>query len=590
MAIGPLDELRTRLTLDGNFKKEADEAKKAAEKLTDELENLEDTANAVEEANGKMGVMMKNAMVNAVSFSPVLGQLATSAAQASIAIGTNLGIALSNTVTFLTSPVGIAVAAGVATAALLAMASAGAYATGVFGGLLTTIGSFAPTLLSTFGTVMGPLLSIPFINAAKEMDRFQRQFTAIFGGSEQGQMVTDWMEQYGLTSALSQDSLAKMIKTLGLSGLDVARYLPIMETFTFLGAGSPDENAEDIASIVRRLVGGQTTDALGPEGIGRLGINKKMLEVYGASFDSQGKFLGDTQDALDVLEKLSKESPMLKDLKGVMEASMDTRWSNVMDSIRLAIVDFGKTIKDYALPVFEKVGEWLRNLTNNGAITKFAEKFGSMIGDPEKLKPILAGVLTFLEHFPAMIKMASLYIATMSRTVRAMLDTVADALANFGKIKIGDHEIRLAPNINDIGEAMKVGLAQSDQITDYVGGVFDGKTYGDTYRKYMEQMSNPGTGNNPVLPGSQQAPTDPDVVKTQELLAGIENNTRQMVEAQRLILGGGELGQQGITATSVFGRKSGGGGRRGGFVGDRLSAVLMDIFDEMIEGERRAMA
>ncbi|ARU40215.1 hypothetical protein CCB80_03295 [Armatimonadetes bacterium Uphvl-Ar1] len=581
MAIGPLDELRTRLTLDGNFKKEADEAKKAAEKLSNELENLEDTANAVEEANGKMGVMMKNAMINAVSFSPVLGQLATSAAQASVAIGTNLGIALSNTVTFLTSPVGIAAGATIAAAAMMAMASAGSYLGGVMSGLLTTFAALAPTIATLAATIGGPLLAIPFMNAAKEMDRYERQFAAIFGGSKQGKQAAGAMQQYGLKSSIDQLPLAGMIKTLGLSGLDVNRYLPMMETFSFLGRGDASQNADDVSSIIRRLMGGQTSDALGPDGVGRLGINKKMLEMYGASFDSQGKFLGDTQDALDVLEKLSKDSPMLKDLKAVMEASVDTRWSNVMDAIRAAITDFGKTIKDSALPVFEKVAEWLRNLTNNGTITKLAEKMGNMIGDPEKLKPLVAGILTFLEKLPAIANLA----VQMVQEIALAMDNVIKRAVNF----MGS----LAGPLGKwwLGEKYKEGMAGIDGVAD-IGKAFFSETgsFGVTFKKNLDLLNTPGAPKDSAFPASQQAPTDPDVVKTQELLAGIENNTRQMVEAQRLILGGGELGQQGITATSVFGRKSSGGGRRGGFVGDRLSSVLMDIFDEMIEGERRAMA
>lgn len=586
MAIGPLDELKTRLTLEGDFTNKAKDAKKAAEDLGAEVNDLSGKADQSGQSFLGFKEHVAQAMVRVVQMNPVLQSLSRSAAQMAAQMGAQLGAALSRVITLLASPAGIAVAAGVATLAIQALSFAAGGAVGVFGSLLTTLGSMAPAILSTFGTVVGPALSLPFIKASAEMDRYRRQFGAIFGGGQQGQQVAKWMQEYGLKSALSQTSLAEMIKTLGLAQLDVARYLPILETFTFLGKGSPDESASDIASIIRRLMGGQTADAFGPEGLGRFGISRKMLEQFGAKFDKGGAFMGTTQEALDVLERLATESPVLKDLRAVMESSTDTRLSNAWDAVQLAITKIGDVLAMTALPVIEKITEWVRNLASNGAVTTIAQKFGSLIGDPDKLKPILAWLITFAERFPSLLRLAAMFVQQMALTMRNMLDSVADALVKIGKIPL--------PGFREVGAAgygLKEGLATGDALVTGIEGMFSGEgMMGRAYKKNLELLDNPGDTSDPSLPGGAGQIEDPDAIKNTEHLAAIEKNTRQLVEAQRIILGGGELGRLGVTAVDVFGKGASGSRYGSGSVGHRLTSAIYDAFDEYMAGMRRAGA
>lgn len=580
---GPLDILITRLLLQDDFSEKAEKAKKKAGELSEELEALKD-------ANGNLSALMRNAAIDAMKASPALMQVVGSAARAAMSVGGGLGRAAASAVSLLATPQGLAVAAGIAAAALAVLANAAAYAGGLIGGLLTNLGMAVPTLITAFSTALGPALSLPFIKASAEMDRFERQFTAIFGGQRQGQMVTKFMQQYGLTSALNQSSLAQLIKTIGLSGNDIGRFLPVLETFTFLGNDTPDAAAEDIASIFRRLVGGQTADAFGPEGLGRFGINRKMLQMYGASFDNQGRFLGNTEDALRVLERLATESPVLKDLRAVMESSSDTQLSNAWDAVKLAITEIGKTLAITVLPVINTVTGWIRNMAESGGLQRIAEKFSSLIGNPDMFKPLIAQIMSMVETLPTVVKLVGDFIAAASRVMHTMIKSIADAMISFSTSPLGLALAAMTGGASftiplTLGTSMNAGLEAADALSAGVANFFNGTNplFPNKYNQWMAILNAPGKpGQTGPLPVAQLG-MDTETMTANQHLAAIERNTREMVEAQRIVLGGGQLGALGVTAVDVFGGRR--GPARGGSVGEVLTSSLMDdMFDRLIAG------
>jgi hypothetical protein len=86
---------------------------------------------------------------------------------------------------------------------------------------------------------------------------------------------------------------------------------------------------------------------------------------------------------------------------------------------------------------------------------------------------------------------------------------------------------------------------------------------------------------DPILKGGNDAAKQTVNQQTQ-YLAGIESNTRQMVDLQRMILGGGNLAAMGVTAVELSdmraGRGSGGASRAESMIlsGMRMMAMEMN--------------
>lgn len=571
---GPLDILRTRLVLEDDFTQKATAAKVVADDLADEL-------SAVENAGGNLGDIFRNAALDAASANPVLQNLSVTATRLSTTMGESLGSSIASTTALIASPTGMIAAATALAAAMAAVTYGVTFGAGAIGTALASVMSAAPSLLTGFATIAGPALSMPFINAAAEMDRFKRQFTAIFGGQNQGEQVAKWMQDYGLTSALNQSSLAQLIKTIGLAQQDVARFLPVLETYTFLNSDNPDAMVEDIASVFRRLVGGQTAEALGPDGLGRFGINKSLLETYGARFDKQGRFLGSTQDALLVLERLSKESPMLKDLRAVMESSIDTQQSNAFDAIKMLMTEVGELAANYVLPMITQATTWIRNLAQSGAMKDLIDAWAGIMGGTDGLKPVIAGVLTILEEMPRVLEYSALLVSATGMAISAMIKSIADALD-----MIGDASNMIIPGGGMLFKIGAQGLRDGAAFAEWLGNTperlfgEDG-AWADTYKKYMDAMTREQEKGGVLPTGTGGVSTE--TMTANQHLAAIEKNTREMVEAQRIVLGGGQLGALGVTAVDVFGGRR--GPARGGSVGEVLTSSLMDdMFDRLIAG------
>jgi hypothetical protein len=600
MAVGPLDELRTRLTLEGNFPEKAKASKVAAEEVAEAITEVEKAAKALEKEAKKLDDAMDEqasslvggasgfkryadtALQAGIRTSPVLMNIAGAGVKAATAVGANLATAAQTFASALFSPAGLIAALVIVGTTLAAITLSAGFAFGAITGGLSAILSMAPLLASTFTSVVGPALALPFIKASAEMDRYHRQFTAIFGGKEQGDQATQWMQQYGLTSPLSQPSIAQLMRVIGQGGKDVNRFMPVAETLSLAGREDPDTNARDIASIFMRLIGGQIADAFGPEGLGRFGINREMLGSAGAKFDKSGSFIGNTDDALAVLEKLTQTHPVLKDLRALMETSTDTRLSNAWDAVQLSIQKTGAVLTEKILPIIEQASEWLRNLTQNGAIENIAQKFADMVGGPNGIKGMIAYALAFIENVPRLFDAAVQLAKAVGDTLLQVVLAIGLAVKNLIPI--------IGPAIGDaIIAGAATGKSALSNLPGLASGVLDFATEGNfsgDVKRYLALMDRPGNTGSGVLPPGVATPPVDEVAN--EHLAGIERNTRELVDAQRIILGGGSLGAGGVTAADVFGRKRGGGGRGGGF-GDRIADAIYETIGEVLDGERRAM-
>ena len=101
---------------------------------------------------------------------------------------------------------------------------------GVFGAIaLPAVG--AATALAAFANSAS--------EASASFDTMKRTFAGALGGVEQGAQAMAYLENYAGKSAFGLEDLARASVQLAATGLDVGRFLPIIERFALVVARGP---------------------------------------------------------------------------------------------------------------------------------------------------------------------------------------------------------------------------------------------------------------------------------------------------------------------------------------------------------------
>lgn len=478
------------------------------------------------------------------------------------------------------------------TAAFYAMVGAA----GVVYGAMQNVGG----ALAGVGTAIIGLRALdmakPFIELAMEVDNSERRFGALLGTMEKGKLMMDWVRRYSIPSVLDAAALTGLATVLIQSGQDVARMMPVMESLALGGGGDPTQNGIELASIMRRLAGGQTADALGPEGLGRFGINRRMLEAAGAQFDTGGRFMGSPADAFAMLETLTKTNQQFRLMREMFDDSPAVRWSTAMDSVRMVSQEVGGVLANFFLPSLTKAGEYMRYLVDSGTVKRLFEGLGNMLGfsdgkGPDLFLKAIVGVVTALEMIPLVVD-----------RIRFSFQFTAEIILN--TVNMFLEAIRYIPLI---GPAAEMGIkALSTSIkTIFNAGTGIGETitegFGERFQKNLAEAS-AATGNTtlgfggnidlrmamngaPPSGGVGLASSDP----YEKHLAGIEANTKKLtLQFNDAIYGGSGLGLDSAEMAGVTGKH--GGGSRREKARAHLERALSEIAAMNMEKVGRALA
>ena len=412
------------------------------------------------------------------------------------------------------------------------------------------------------------------LQAANEFDSMERSFSAMLGSVDKGKQMMLWIRQYGLSSGFTQDAIVETTRSVVALGLDVEKYLPILEKFA-LFAGPDPSNLTEMAAIMRRLVGGQIAEAFGPEGLGRFGINRQMLSSFGAQFNKQGQFIGGVTEALLVLERVANESPMLKGLKAAFDDSPAVKFSNAVDAIQIALIEAGKVFQVAFMPYVEKFSEWIKQMVGSGGVQRFATNivnmFSTLINKAGGFEGILNTIASGLEQLPNVLSGIALVVMGMGKVifgvVKGITDFAVDNIkafimaynASFARI-FGEIEMyfgsddNLREGINKLTDAYRAFFSGPHEMSAFAGAnvsALNDSSYsggiGARVWKNAEEFGadgmNGGLLNAPKGQGSNPIETE---------LSKVAENTKQTaintsyLNPQRFALGGGDLGRSGL--------------------------------------------
>lgn len=304
------------------------------------------------------------------------------------------------------------------------------------GGLGSLFESVGSGMQSVVGAIPGIGLAIGGIAAAlggmawaaskasREFDLLKRQMSGLLGGMGPANQMMEFIMAYSQPSMFDFEPLANAAKQLLMAGLDVNRFLPLAERLA-IGMGGTAEDMMDVAGIFRRAVGGQMTEAMGPEGIGRAGINRRMLQEAGAKFDASGAFVGTLEDFFNAVEKASMK---LKGVQDEMGASFEATWANLVTEFKRSLIQAGDAINKNLFPVIGNLTRLIGQLNSSGVFTRIADTLSKFIlgenGD-SPLIDMIAMLVGVVQSFPQIMRAALGVFRIMMHGIHQFIENLA---------------------------------------------------------------------------------------------------------------------------------------------------------------------
>jgi hypothetical protein len=344
-------------------------------------------------------------------------------------------------------------------------------------------------------------------------DTIERSFIGIYGSAEQAAQMMAYLEAKSLRSAFGLEAMATAASSLALAGIDVGKFLPVVERLALV-SGQGEAGLADAASVLRRLRGGQVAEALGPEGLGRFGVNRQDLLAMGATFNAQGQFQGTIEQALDLIVRVAEGK--LKRVADEVGQGAAATLSNIQDAWDKALTDAGRVIMTSFTPILIEATEAFTALVKSGSLQSLTAGFRSAASALGMVNwSQLAAGLVGLSHILQAFGSFMFQVGTVG-PVRALLG-------------LGGTITNMARN------------AARDIATLFVSGAAA-----------------------EIVPPAVPPAENPVVAQIAQNTAQTAENTAKLLDLSRHIFGGGDLGRMGITPVEMGG-------------GQRSSRVKIDV-------------
>lgn len=466
-----------------------------------------------------------------------------------------------------------------------ALSNAFGLATGFIAGMHTEVATLMQMGMATWFIDQ----TRPAWEAAMAMESYRTSFQALLGDVEKGNQMMKFVQNYGMKSAFEQGPIRDVVRTLIAAGLDVNRFLPMVETLA-LFRGPEGYNMTDMAGIIRRLVGGQIADAMGPEGLGRFGINKAMMIQVGAEFDNEGRFKGSVQDALDMLMRLTQSNPALKHLRTAFEDAYLVRWSNAMDAVNRGLETAGMVILAKFVPGLEAGADVIKWMVESGMIEQVVGQLADFFGGEDIGDGVVRAIMTvgaFFQVLPGILVGIGNTVQDFINNTIAGINNILGAMNNIiGTLKL---PMALIPLLAPVSFAM-MGQETGAQMNALIEANMM------SYRAWKNDNKGKGIGTAPNVPFQ-----DLDHVFSSGMGGGIasdigaiRSNTGRTAKAfedyMQRIVGGGNLAADGITAHSLSTRGSmrkRGGQSKAAVVANMIMEIMEERAAEMLEEQLR---
>lgn len=369
--------------------------------------------------------------------------------------------------------------------------SSGIQASGVLSGLLGVLG----TAMAAFAAEAGFAKSA--LDKFLEFDTSATIFAGAFGSLEKGKAVMSDLQDYAQKSAFQLDALTAATTRLVAGGLDIGRFLPLMEKFSLVANGLKPEGLLEVASAFLKMKGGSMGEAM--ETFRKAGISADDLRKQGVKIDKGGQIQSSSEEVFQALEKISGPGSRIAGIVNALSDSKATKFSNAMDAMDKAMVSFGSTIATYAMPYVEQFSSALNKMTTDGTLSVLADSFTNVVDTITGGMGVEQGLNTFASS----LFTANAYAADFVTGIR----TMTQYLAIF------------TPGLSAI-------LTKTDEYVKSKQGEFNAARLSPEAVAYMKHLQDKKDGEKKK--DATPAATDP--------IVAVSKNTSKMVELQKQTL------------------------------------------------------
>lgn len=350
------------------------------------------------------------------------------------------------------------------------------------------------------------------MKAAAEFDTMTRKFAGAFGSMEAAKAMMAGLEEHATRSAFSLEALADAATMLAVAGLDVKRFLPLVERFALVVSGVDPQGLKQVAGALMRAKGGGFGEAM--EVFRRAGVGSAELAAQGVKVSKGGQVMASPDEFFRALEGASAP---LKRIADAVTGGAENTIANVGDATGRAMRVFGSALNDALLPKFKAMTEAVGKLVDDGKVGVIASQFANV-----------ADALTGQGGMTEAIDAAALGLFRVGKWAEMFT----------GSVNLGG----LAKTLFDFSPLGLLNMVFGDPIKSFVEST---KTEFDAGLPIKKQK--PGEPE----PKPVTAPPEPEAQQTVGYLSQIAENTRRAVELQRIALGGGQLAAAGLSAVRV---------------------------------------
>jgi tape measure domain-containing protein len=464
----------------------------------------------------------------------------------------------------------------------------------VGGGIAKAFSALAVPALAAGAAVVG--FGYASLNAAADMDSLKRALESVAGSSQEAKRQFDQLREVAKGPALGFQEAIRGSLALQGAGLNADQAAESLRQFgnalAMSGGGKDELNGVIVALAQMKGVSKVTADNINQIANAFYGIRGAMKEVFGTADSEEIDKMG--IKAEEFITRITAHLTTLPRVTGGIRNAFD----NLGDTGQMAFATIGDAIAKKAVPEMNKLADFVSFITDSGRLTKMVNGFLGMFslgGGDSLLVKSAAYLMATFEELPSIVKQVGRFIVDTFHRAGKVIQAVISAsfalltggivfraiLALLPVIKSISHAmsvwkgiqaaiVAMVPNVGPavVATALAIGTAVGAGSYLLVNEAIDNAV--KAAGKFPDLMLNSGAINaradaliaefagykspEPGKGGNSSAQHLRNIAKNTFQTA---KNTNQMVDLRRFGIGGGDLGQIGITPIEMRRARSG---------------------------------
>lgn len=366
------------------------------------------------------------------------------------------------------------------------------------------------------------------VPVAAELQQLEAVFAALTGSADTARKRMEYLVRFAETSVFEFPDLVRVATQLEAFGLNIERLLPLIAQ---MGAvfGANREHLMMLASAFGRMAAGQFGEAM--EIFRAFGISAGDLMAEGIRVSASGEIQSSVREVFAALERIIQAR--FGRVAAIMGGTLAVQLSNLRDSVTRLLADIGRallpTVQQFvgsiqrALQFLQQtrlgqfLGERVTQILQNARVTELALRaIFTAVAVIEALPNIVqAGIDIFTRFFTFLSKILNAIVTILNKIFRTNL-SVEERV--FGQ-DLGWIIKRIRKRQEELFQ-----LFQAFQPATAVGAI---TPQGDYFTRQINELQ-----------------------KIEQNTREVAQHTRELVDLQRIALGGGELGRRGISAVT----------------------------------------